>query len=229
MIRFYPFPLLGGLGILIIFLILLRRRGLAYLFCFTLFGFYLLFVVSAIVFPIPLPERIGQLQPPTYIFSRMNLIPFNFGGLFNLRSNIIFEQTIGNILLTMPFGFGIPFLVRFKPKHFPWLAIGAGLTTETAQLGVSLLIGCVYRSVDINDVLLNTAGALLGYALFRGFAWLYVAISKRIKIRQSGLFAYVYEVANVEKTVQVLTPRLKNIGPASDFKMEVTEDTTDNI
>jgi glycopeptide antibiotics resistance protein len=196
MLEFYPFPLLGGLGILIFFLILLRRQRRAYLFCFTLFGLYLLFVVSEIVFPIP---WIRQPQPLVYIFSRINLIPFNFGELFDYPPDMIYEQIFGNILLTVPFGFGIPFLVRFKPKYFPWLAIGAGLSTEIAQLGVSLLIGGVYRSVDINDVLLNTAGALLGYALFRGFAWLYVAISKRTKIKQSGLFAYVYEVANVEK------------------------------
>ena len=52
---------------------------------------------------------------------------------------------------------------------------------ETAQLGVSLLIGAAYRSVDINDVLLNAAGVLLGYALFRGCAWGYARL-RTIKV-----------------------------------------------
>jgi glycopeptide antibiotics resistance protein len=125
----------------------------------------------------------------------VNLVPFNYGHLFDLHLNVIFLEIFGNILLTVPFGFGIPFLARFKPKNFPWLAIGSGLAIETAQLGFCLLLGANYRTVDINDVLLNATGALLGYTLFRGFAWLYSIISNRIKIKQSGLFAYVYEVA----------------------------------
>ena len=196
MLAFLPFPLLGGLGILIIILILLwRKRSPAYLLCFSVFWLYLLLGVSLTIFPMPLPETIVNRSPVNYILLRVNLVPFNFGGLFDNPPSVIFKEIFGNILLTVPFGFGIPFLAPFKPKNLPWLAIGAGLVVETAQLGISLLIGGLYRSVDINDVLLNAAGVLLGYALFRGFAWLYVPISDRIKIKQSGLFAYLYEVA----------------------------------
>jgi glycopeptide antibiotics resistance protein len=196
MLEFFPFPLLTGLCILVILLILLfRKRSPAYLFCFGVFWMYLLLVVNMTIFPIPLPEAIGPRSPVQYILSHVNLIPFNFGDLFEAHRNIIFQQIFGNILLTMPFGFGIPFLVRFKRKDFPWLAIGVGVAIETVQLGFSLLAGGVYRSVDINDVLLNATGALLGYSLFQVYAWFYVAISKRFKIKHSGLFAYVYEIS----------------------------------
>ena len=208
MLAFFPFPLLGGLGILIIILILLWRKcSRAYLICFSVFWLYLLFAVSLTIFPMPLPETIVWRSPIILILSRVNLVPFSFGSLFDNPPNVIFQEIFGNILLTVPFGFGIPFLVRFNPKNLPWLAIGAGLAFETAQLGFSLLIGGLYRSVDINDVLLNAAGVLLGYVLFRGFAWLYVAGSRRIKIKQSGLCAYLYEVAVFSQDLHVISSK----------------------
>jgi glycopeptide antibiotics resistance protein len=41
---------------------------------------------------------------------------------------------------------------------------------------VSLGIGGAYRGVDINDVLLNAAGVLLGYAFFRTLSGLFSAL-----------------------------------------------------
>jgi glycopeptide antibiotics resistance protein len=171
-LEFFPFPLLAGLGILLILLVLLWRKcSLAYLFCFSVFWLYLLLVASITIFPMPLPEPVAPRDPIQYILSHVNLIPFNFGNLFDNNPNVIYQEILGNILLTAPFGFGMPFLARFKPKSLPWLVIGPGLAIETAQLGINLLAGGIYRNVDINDVLLNAAGALLGYTLFRGFAF----------------------------------------------------------
>jgi glycopeptide antibiotics resistance protein len=196
-LEFFPFPLLAGLGILVILLILLwQKHSRAYLFCFSIFWLYMLLVISVIIFPMSLPDTTEMRSPVSSILSHVNLVPFNFGNLFDNHPIVIFHEIVGNILLTMPFGFGIPFLVCIKPKNMLWLAIGAGLAAETAQLGFNLLVGGNYRSVDINDVLLNATGAMLGFTLFLGFAWLYVAISNRIKIKHSGFFAYGYDVAN---------------------------------
>jgi glycopeptide antibiotics resistance protein len=35
-------------------------------------------------------------------------------------------------------------------------------------------IGGAYRGVNINDVLLNAVGVLIGYGIFRVFTWLYL-------------------------------------------------------
>jgi glycopeptide antibiotics resistance protein len=50
--------------------------------------------------------------------------------------------------------------------------------------------------VDINDVLLNAVGALIGYGLFKVFAWLYLAIIQPLNIKPRGLLAYIYSVAD---------------------------------
>jgi glycopeptide antibiotics resistance protein len=61
------------------------------------------------------------------------------------------------------------------PAIFPgarrwWRTALAGLTlsasVELSQLAVSLLLGYWYRMSDVDDVLLNVAGVLLGYGLF---------------------------------------------------------------
>jgi glycopeptide antibiotics resistance protein len=218
MLEFFPIPLLAGMGTLALSLILLRRKcSQAYLICFSGFWLYLLLVVSLTLFPLPLPEEMISRRSAIDILSHVNLVPFQFGRLFENNLNVIIQEIFGNIVLTLPFGFGIPFLVRFKPKKFPLLAVGAGLAIETAQLGFSLLVNATYRSTDINDVLLNAAGATLGYALFRGFARLYVVVSNTIKINQSGLFAYIYEVAVQDKGItgaNILEPiiSVKNSG-----------------
>jgi len=50
------------------------------------------------------------------------------------------------------------------------LAVGAGLVLsvliEIAQFSISLLVGYSYRRADIDDVIANTVGALLGYTIF---------------------------------------------------------------
>lgn len=178
-IEFIPYPLLAGLGCLILLLFLLRRRGLrpAYLFSFTLFWLYLLLVASLIVFPIQLPGNFGLRDSVSEIFSHANLTPLAFGELFNLSPRVIFDNLAGNILLTLPFGFGINFLTRLPARWILWLALAVGLSLEVSQLVVSMLIGITYRSVDINDALLNAVGVLIGYGCFRGFDWLNVAVA----------------------------------------------------
>ena len=83
--------------------------------------------------------------------------------LDNLDSAFWVSQAVGNMLLMLPIGL-------FGPLALPWLdrwwrvaLLAATLSTciELAQLLVP------DRSADVDDVLLNTLGALLGYALLR--------------------------------------------------------------
>jgi len=45
--------------------------------------------------------------------------------------------------------------------------VAVGISIEFMQLAVSLALGNWYRMSDVDDVILNTAGVLLGYALWR--------------------------------------------------------------
>ena len=79
----------------------------------------------------------------------------------------------GNVLTLAPFGFLLPFVA---PSLATWrrMALAAflfPLGIELAQLGVSLALGYSYRVTEVDDVLLNFVGVMLGfaaYALLRG-------------------------------------------------------------
>jgi glycopeptide antibiotics resistance protein len=180
-IDLYPLPFLIGTGFLVLLLVMQwrRKRRKAYLFYFSAFWFYLMSVADATVFPIMLPST---RQPASHILSGVNLVPLDFGGLFQTSTRIILFNLLGNILLTIPLGFGVNLINRLSSRNVPFLAVGVGLAIEGAQLLVSLAIGSRYRGVDINDVLLNAAGVVIGYGLFRVFAGLYRAASDRFGI-----------------------------------------------
>lgn len=85
-------------------------------------------------------------------------------------------QRVANVLLTLPFGFGIAlFLPRIGLRRLSAICLATALSLEFGQLGVSVLIGITYRTFDVNDIVDNAVGAFLGLALF--------AVTSRIMVR----------------------------------------------
>jgi glycopeptide antibiotics resistance protein len=147
-----------------------RNRSPVYLFLFALFYTYLLAVAAIVFFPIQAPEGWpGNIPNAQWALARINWVPFNFGDLFSANAWTIFTELAGNILLTAPCGFAAPFLVDISPRRLFCLALSAGLVLEGAQFAFELsgLVSGYGHSIDINDVLLNAAGVLAGYAVFR--------------------------------------------------------------
>lgn len=169
MLEFPLIPLLVGFGTLPILLPVLwrKKKNWPFLFLSSVFWLYLFFALGATLFPVPVYENLPALwtkQKMIFTLSRVNLIPFNYVTFFNKR--IVFLEIIRNILLTIPFGFGIQFFRRFKPIEMFWLALAPGLLIEFTQLAISLGLAGAYRGVDITDLILNTLGVWLGYGLF---------------------------------------------------------------
>jgi len=139
-LEFIPIPLIAFLGILGFLIILLRRnRSPSYIFCFAVFWVYILLLMSKTIFPIPLPEDSLTRWPVTNILSRVNLIPFRFGHLFENHPNVVFRELIGNVLLTVPFGFSIPFVAVFRAKNIPWHS-GWALPSRLPSLDFACLL-----------------------------------------------------------------------------------------
>jgi glycopeptide antibiotics resistance protein len=198
-IEFLPYPFLIGLGLLAVLLPIawLWKRNASYLSFFGLFWLYLMLLVGITIFPLPIPLDMGGTiprQPLAEILERINLVPFRHTGLGYFDLRYISFDLVGNILLTIPFGFGLSFVARIRGIHYLWLAFIVGLTIETSQLLVSLIVGFGYRGVDITDVLTNAAGVLIGYAFFCIFAWVYRTAVRLLRIQPSGLFAFIYIV-----------------------------------
>ena len=75
------------------------------------------------------------------------------------------KNTLLNVILFVPFGFMIPVL---------WEKYNSMKETVTAGFCLSLMIELLqlltYRATDINDLIANTLGTLLGYFVFRMLA-----------------------------------------------------------
>jgi len=166
-----------------------RKRNPATLLFFAIFWVYLLAVVRVIFFPFAINTDYGS----TPFKPSINLIPFYFGSCH--MPELCIRDIIENIALTIPFGFGINFLVRVKPRSIFWIAISIGLALELSQLIISIAFRSGFRATDINDVILNAIGVSLGYAFFRAFAWAYVKAAGYLGIQHKGLLEDIYNIA----------------------------------
>jgi len=131
------------------------------------FAFKLLFVfyLAALAYVCLFSEQLGrQITVEEY---RYNLIPFREISRFYTYKEIVgfssfMLNLFGNILVFIPFGFIIP-VIRVKKRKLSDVIISTfllSLTIETIQL--FLRVG----AFDVDDLILNTLGGVIGYILF---------------------------------------------------------------
>jgi glycopeptide antibiotics resistance protein len=169
--EFFPIPFLMGLLILIIIIVRLRSRGWVYLLVLALFGLYIMAVIDVVFFPIPLPRSWPAnltWKETLNLLSQVNLIPFNYGSLFMYPSSLFtaLRDITLNIVLTIPFGWGICYLTKPHVKRIIWLSLAIGLFLEGTQLMMKLTLGLFFHAVDISDVIWNGLGVIAGYGLY---------------------------------------------------------------
>jgi glycopeptide antibiotics resistance protein len=132
---------------------------------------YAAWICSVAFFPLPLSGGPTSAHPNELIGGvSVNLAPVVgiLRALPGLGAWQIVREFGGNLLLFIPFTLGGPLLwPRLRTWWWPLLAgLGGSVLIEMIQLTISGLVGYPYRQADIDDVLLNTAGAFLGYGLF---------------------------------------------------------------
>ena len=88
---------------------------------------------------------------------RYNLIPF-----VEIRRFWVYRKQFGNVIGFLPFGFILP--VILDKMRSGWLIVlaGFGLSVTVEVIQLITKVGCF----DVDDMILNTAGAALGYLLF---------------------------------------------------------------
>ena len=138
----------------------LKKRPVRYRVWFTLLYIYLCIVlcVTLMPFSIPIPGS-RALTPADY-----NLEPFRDikRGYLYARSGVAL-----NCLMFMPLGFLLPTLKRRGFLRVTLAGFGASLCIECVQLLYCWGGVANSRIFDVTDIIMNTLGALLGYALFR--------------------------------------------------------------
>jgi len=94
-----------------------------------------------------------------------NFIPLRTISIYlaNLDSPFWVRQMVGNLLLLLPVGLLGPIVLPWMDRWLRVLVASLALSTaiELAQLWIP------DRSAEVDDVLLNVVGAILGYAVLR--------------------------------------------------------------
>ena len=94
-------------------------------------------------------------------WSSSNFIPFKEMFRYPLFSHMFFRNVIGNMLMFMPYGFFISYFLKLDHKNtIILLSLLVSCTIESTQY----LIGRVF---DVDDILLNLLGGILGYYVYR--------------------------------------------------------------
>lgn len=145
-------------------LFILKKRGkgivrqLSYLLCFLSF-FFILFA-TLILFNLPF-----DFSPEQYI---LNLIPFNrFKEEVNILKTITTE-IIPNIMMFIPLGIFIPIVFKKMRKLYK-TAFVLFLVTFSVEF-FQYFIG---RLSDIDDIITNLLGGIIGYGIFKVLNYLF--------------------------------------------------------
>ncbi len=95
--------------------------------------------------------------------SGYNLVPFTEIFRYPIGSNGFCLNVLGNIIIFIPFGYFISTYIKPK-KILPILIVSlvSSATVEFVQL-------CIGRSFDVDDIILNALGALIGFLIYVAF------------------------------------------------------------
>lgn len=130
-----------------------------------LFLGYMAFLVYLMFFS----EAMGRTQGPRFSY---NLVPFREirRCLVHWRAtgvSYVVINLVGNVAAFFPFGYLLPRLFRKAGGFFVML-----FTTMLVSLGLEVCqFLCRVGSFDVDDIMLNTAGGLLGYGCCLLFRW----------------------------------------------------------
>lgn len=184
-------------SLLILFILLYfqyRRKQSRYqTICSLIFGLYILIAIDFAFFPIDINTGFADAMRESPFILHVNTKPFYFGDL-HYHFDLTLLHIFNNILLTIPFGFGVSFASRIRPRDILWLPFAVGFGIEAVQLVISMILGYPYHIIDINDALLNAIGVFIGYGIFRLFAWWFIKITGSARKKPTEWFEYFHEV-----------------------------------
>jgi glycopeptide antibiotics resistance protein len=161
---------------IVAFLRLKKEKSLIYLIFFTIFYVYLFKVLDYTLFQFQSLVLLKHFMPDLILQGltageSMNLIPLITLTLEDLKTSLL------NILILVPFGFGLPFITNFRMKKIVVIGALFSIVIEFLQLITGFMAKITFRVADINDVIFNTVGVAVGYILFVGFVRIYRHIS----------------------------------------------------
>lgn len=149
----------------------------------VIFLFYLIFLAYFLFFS----DYFGRGSRSQDVYS-YNLIPFKEITRFIVYRHVVGMESfllniVGNIAGFMPFGFFLPIISRRSRRHFntALLSFLFSLCIETVQLVFKV------GSFDVDDMILNTLGGILGFIFYKFVQHIRVRRRKREKTEKGIL------------------------------------------
>lgn len=149
----------------------IRTKSGIYLFISYVMALFTLAGIFVVVyFPFPIQQEEIALNIEYELGQTNNFVPFRsiFGYIkdfFSGYQSVFVFQCIGNILLFVPYGF-FTAILSWKQKHKKKtvfiICFLTSLSIEILQGVFNSALGYCYRSVDVDDFLLNLLGGVIG-------------------------------------------------------------------
>lgn len=150
-----------------------KHKNFLFALLITGLALYILSVISVVFFPIPVQQSlINHLRelPAEYQINAIQFIPLHTLGevIFDSNYKSILKNAILNMMMGVPLLFIIGLLNQkvigdFKRVFIISLTFGSSI--EIIQFIIGESIGYFYRNIDIDDVIFNAVGVLMGYIM----------------------------------------------------------------
>ncbi|MCY9574294.1 VanZ family protein [Bacillus xiamenensis] len=165
-----PYFIICGTSLVIFIYKLMRGTTSKILFLYyVLFSLYIASLVSLTFFPFPYQKKLIELMIEDNLGTIHNLIPFKtIIVTLELGLTSFIKQIIGNVILFIPLGFILPILFSFyQLRKVTYIGFLVSLSIELIQFVLDLIVGYNYRSFDVDDIITNTLGTLIGVIIYK--------------------------------------------------------------
>lgn len=173
------FPIISFLFTIPYLLIQYHKYGSVHILRSIIVYSFILYLVTAyflVILPLPTLDTVLKLKTPT-----MQLIPFTFITDFISHTSFVLTnpntyltalkepylyQVLYNVLLMVPFGIYLRYYFKCSLKKTVFLTFLLSLFFELTQLsGLYGLYPRSYRLFDVDDLMINTVGGVIGYLI----------------------------------------------------------------
>lgn len=180
------------------FLRLKKRKSFLYLLFFTIFYIYLYKVLDYTLLQFQSLLLMQHFLPNLMLNGIeagrvVNLIPLATLTLEDVKTSLL------NILMMMPFGFGLPFITNFRFKKVVIAGLLLSIAIELLQLITGFTANTTFRVADINDLVFNTVGVAVGYILFSQFVLVFRRMSRNWKMGANPILKYIADRPQIDE------------------------------
>ena len=157
-----------------------HKENIYYIYS-TIMFIYFMVLIKVTLFPIMMIDGM-----PSNVNENVNFIPF---------ANGIGRTDILNLIMTIPFGIGMPFVSKLNSLTKSALSgVVLGICIESFQYAETLFTGgFTLRTIDINDVIFNCGGGIVGFILLYGVAKMICRLQLDDK-KLNAFWSYAYHI-----------------------------------